>query len=327
MAEADALHQRALGAQGGERRRLHELALDTARTAQAVAKAAATETERRRLRTRDEEEAGFLPAERPTTRFRDVIGLDDAKRAIDLALIRPLRHPEEARRLGVRIGGGLLLYGPPGTGKTLLARAVAGEVDAPFYPIKASDIMSQWVGQAERNLARLFGSARSSPRAVIFMDELDALAPARGRNRSTVMARVVPQLLAEMDGFESPPSGLVFIGATNRPEDIDAAVLRPGRLDQAIEVAPPDAHAREELFRLHLRERDTDENLCFADLAARTEGLTGADIAAICRHAAKRAFEAATDHGDPRRGIQERDLVTEIDSLRPGGRMRAAFIA
>jgi len=264
-----------------------------------------------------DETTTFVPEQRPKVRFSDVAGLEDVKREIDLALIRPLKYPQVAQELGVSPGGGLLLYGPPGTGKTLIARAVAGEVDAPFFAIKPDQIMSQWVGKAEQNIAALFRQARSHPLAVIFMDEVDALVPRRSRTNSSVMARVVPQILAEMQGFEEHSSPLLFIGATNQPQALDEAMTRPGRLDTSIYVGLPDQQAREELFRLHLRKRSCSPDIGFDQLAEMTDGYSGADIAGICHHAAKRVFEEVTSAGKGPRAIETHDLLYELANTSP----------
>ena len=186
----------------------------------------------------------WLVQDRPSVRFDDIAGLEEVKQQIRLKLLYPFQHPELAEQYGIHPGGGILLYGPPGTGKTMIARAVAGEIDAVFFAIKPSEIMSQWVGVAEQNLAKLFATADSYPVSVIFIDELESLAPKRRNSNSTVMQRVVPQLLAELDGFEKRHNALLMIGATNEPWAIDSAILRPGRLDRLVYVAPPDAAAR-----------------------------------------------------------------------------------
>jgi SpoVK/Ycf46/Vps4 family AAA+-type ATPase len=174
----------------------------------------------------------WLLMERPDLRLEDVAGLDQAKEQIRLRMIYPFAHPELAERYGIKRGGGILLYGPPGTGKTMLARAVAGEIDAAFFTVKPSEVMSKWVGEAEQNVARLFQAARGHPRTVIFIDEVESLMPKRRESGSTVMQRVVPQFLQEMEGLNRSQSGnqaLLFMGATNEPWSLDEAALRPGR--------------------------------------------------------------------------------------------------
>lgn len=274
---------------------------------------------KRELVTADgaDDDAEFPPSDRPDVRFDDVAGLAEVKREIDLALIRPLRFPEEARDLGIQPGGGLLLYGPPGNGKTLIARAIAGEVEAPFFSVKPSQIMSQWVGKAEQNIAALFEAARRHPRALIFIDEVEALVPKRAVNQSTVMARVVPQILAEMEGFDEHASALMFIGATNQPWSIDEAVMRPGRLDTKIYVGLPDAEARAEVFRLHLRGRRCADDVDVLELATMTEGRSGADIRKVCERAARNVFEQITRNGRQARLLTMADLVEEAQRTSP----------
>ncbi|MGC9097128.1 MAG: ATP-binding protein, partial [Infirmifilum sp.] len=174
---------------------------------------------------------------------------------------------------------GILLYGPPGTGKTLLAKAVATESEANFVSIKGPEIFSKWVGESERAIREIFRKARQAAPSVIFIDEIDALAPMRGlvSTDSGVTERVVSQLLTEMDGLERL-EGVVVIAATNRPDIIDPALLRPGRFDRLIYVPPPDEKARLEIFKVHTKRMPLAEDVDLAELAKRTEGYTGADI-------------------------------------------------
>ena len=192
----------------------------------------------------DKEGKSWIVSERPDISFDDVAGLEEVKEQIRLKLLYPFTHPELAEKYQIQAGGGILLYGPPGTGKTLIARAVAGEIEATFFAIKPSEVMSKWVGEAEQNVALLFAEAAAYPVSVIFLDEMEALAPKRRSSHSTVMKRVVPQLLAEMQGFHERKNALLFIGATNEPWEIDVAVMRPGRLDRLIYVPPPDSTDR-----------------------------------------------------------------------------------
>ncbi|MCU0484845.1 MAG: ATP-binding protein [Anaerolineales bacterium] len=245
----------------------------------------------------DEQAKTWLVSERPDIRFEDIAGLEEVKEQIRLKLLYPFTHPELAAQYGIHAGGGLLLYGPPGTGKTMIARAVAGEIESAFFAIKPSEVMSQWVGVAEQNVARLFAEASAYPISVIFIDEMEALAPRRRANQSTVMARVVPQILAELDGFEKRANPLLLIGATNEPWALDAAVVRPGRLDRLIYIPPPDAAARRRILELNLRQAPLSAEVALDMLAAQTERFSGADMAALAQRARERAFRDAIATG------------------------------
>jgi len=248
----------------------------------------------------DEQAASWLVSEPPDVTFSDVAGLEDVKEQIRLKLLYPFTHPELAKQYGIQPGGGILLYGPPGTGKTLIARAVAGEIKAAFFAIKPSEIMSQWVGVAEQNIARLFTEAKKYPVSVIFIDEMEALAPRRRTSISTVMQRVVPQLLAELDGFEKRETALLFIGATNEPWAIDSAVLRPGRLDRLIYVPPPDLPARQRILELNLRGISLAEDTSLQEIASRADGFSGADMSALAHRTRERVFFEAIQQGNAR---------------------------
>lgn len=233
----------------------------------------------------------WLLAERPKERLADVAGLDDAKQQVHLKLIYPFTHPAAAERFGVAAGGGVLLFGPPGTGKTFFARAVAGELDAAFFAARGSSIMSQWVGKAEQNVAALFDTARSHPKAVIFLDEIEALLGVRGATSSSVTPRVVAEFLDQMQGVgHSSKGALLVLGATNLPWAVDPAALRPGRFDSLIYVGLPNEAARLRLFELNLANRPLDPTLDVDELVRRTDGFSGADMADLCLRAAQRAF-------------------------------------
>src|SRR5688572_15145484 len=176
-------------------------------------------------------------SEKPKIRFDDIAGLEDVKEQIRLKMILPFTHPEKAKKYRVKTGGGILLYGPPGTGKTMIAKAVAGELDAAFFAIAPSEILNKWVGESEKNIRKLFDAARRVSRAVIFIDEVEALTPPRRDGESGgVMQRVVPQILNELDGFDRKADHhLLVMGATNEPWNIDSPMLRPGRLDEKID--------------------------------------------------------------------------------------------
>ncbi len=262
------------------------------------------------------EKAEFLVAERPSVRFDDVAGLDAVKEQIRLRMIYPFTHPDKAQRFGIRTGGGILLYGPPGTGKTLIARAIAGELDAAFFSVKPSEIMSKWVGEAEQNVQKLFETARGYPRAVIFIDEVESLVPKRRSNDSTVMQRVVPQILMELEGFEQKKGTLLFIGATNEPWSLDPAVMRPGRFDEKVYVPLPDLAARTKMLELNLKGKPLAADLILGDLAGMLEGYSGADIRNICDKASAIPFVEAVKGGQDR-SIELRDFLTVIHEVKP----------
>ena len=246
----------------------------------------------------EEQKPPWLVERKPNVTFDDVAGLEEVKEQIRLKFILPFEHQDKAEYYGIGSGGGILLYGPPGTGKTLIAKATAGELDADFFVVKASDIMSKWVGKAEENVHKLFEAARARERAIIFIDEIEALLPRRGGGRSTVMKRVVPQFLAEMDGFMGRAPNVLFIGATNEPWAMDPAVLRPGRFDARIYVPLPDETTRRRILEIHLKNRPLADDVDLDALAARMEGYSGADVAAVCHRASQRAFMEAIAEND-----------------------------
>jgi transitional endoplasmic reticulum ATPase len=273
-----------------------------------------------------EGEKRFQQVERPRVRFSDVAGLEDVKEQVKLKMIYPFRHREKAARYGIRPGGGVLLYGPPGTGKTLVARAIAGELEAAFYTVKPSEIMSKWVGESEGNIAALFRSARENPLSIVFIDEIEALVPKRRDSQSTVMQRVVPQILAELEGFESAGKNpILFLGATNEPWALDPAVLRPGRFDERIYIGLPDLPARRAMLDMYLRGRPLAPDMDLDGLAQRLDGYSGADIRNICDKAAAEAFVSSIESGaEGAEGppldaaLFERVLAETRPSVKPG---------
>jgi transitional endoplasmic reticulum ATPase len=222
----------------------------------------------------------------PTIGWDDVGGLDSAAAKLKEGVELPLKHPDAFRRLGIRPAKGFLLYGPPGTGKTLLAKAAARESQANFIATKSSDLLSKWYGESEQQIARLFARARQVAPTVIFIDELDSLVPARGGGlgEPQVTERVVNTILAEMDGLEEL-QGVVLIGATNRPNLIDPALLRPGRLDELVYVGPPDVAGRRRILAIHTKHMPLAKDVDLERLAQRTENFTGADLEDLARRA------------------------------------------
>lgn len=223
----------------------------------------------------------------PNIHWSDVGGLDHVKAALKEMVEWPLKYPDIFERMGIDPPKGILLYGPPGCGKTLLAKAVATESEANFIGIKGPELLSKWYGESEKKIREVFAKARQVAPAVVFFDEIDALAPRRGlySGDSGATERVISQLLTELDGLVS--RGEVFvIAATNRPDLLDPALLRPGRFDKLIYVPPPDFRARMEIFRVHTRKMPLAEDVDLEYLAQATKGYSGADIAAVCREAA-----------------------------------------
>ena len=222
----------------------------------------------------------------PEVRWSDIGGLGDVKQELREVVEWPLKYPEAFVRMGIRPPKGVLLFGPPGTGKTLLAKAVATESGANFIAVRGPEILSKWVGESEKAIRKIFERARQAAPTVVFFDEIDSIAPARGARFDTsgVTDRIVNQMLAEMDGIQ-PLSNVVVIGATNRPDILDPALLRPGRFDRIIYVPPPDKETRKEIFKIHTRKVPLAEDVDFDKLAELTEGYTGADIEAVVREA------------------------------------------
>jgi len=253
----------------------------------------------------------WLVREKPHIRFDDVAGLDEVKENIRLKMVYPVAHPDLAEKYKIKVGGGILLYGPPGTGKTMLARATAGEIDAAFFAISPADILSKWVGEAEQNIKKVFEEARSEKRAVIFIDEIEALLPARQDEGSSVMQRVVPQILQEMEGFEKRASdALMFMGATNVPWQLDPAVLRPGRFDEKVYVPLPDLPARLKMLEMYLRNRPLEDGIDLEALAVRLDGYSGADIKYICDRAATIPFLRSVATG--KESVITRQILEEV---------------
>jgi len=223
--------------------------------------------------------------ESPDVSWEQIGGLEDAKQEIRESVEWPQRYPQLFTHMDAEPPGGILLWGPPGTGKTLLAKAVATGASANFISIKGPEFHSKWVGESERAVRETFRRAKQAAPCVVFFDEIDAIAPSRGgTNVSQVAERVVSQMLTELDGLEVMHN-VIVIAATNRPDIIDVALLRPGRFDRCVRIGLPDAEARGEIFLIHTKRKPLDDDVSIQELASMTEGYSGADIHAVCNEA------------------------------------------
>jgi transitional endoplasmic reticulum ATPase len=251
----------------------------------------------------------------PKVGWDDIAGVDEAEDRLREGVELPLKNPQAFDRLGIRPAKGFLLYGPPGTGKTLLAKAVAKEAEANFISIKSSDLLSKWYGESEQQISRMFARARQVAPCVIFIDEIDSLVPARGSsgNEPQVTARVVNTILAEMDGMEELNS-IVVIGATNRPNLVDPALLRPGRFDELVYVGPPDASGRERILQIHTRNMPLGKNVDLKAIAGKTERYTGADLEDVVRRAGLIAIRKG---GTEAKEVTDTDFAEALADSRP----------
>ncbi len=227
----------------------------------------------------------------PNVGWDDIGGVSDAIDKLKEGIELPLKNPDAFRRLGIRPAKGFLLYGPPGTGKTLLAKATAKEAEANFISMKSSDLLSKWYGESEQQIARLFARARAVAPCVVFIDEIDSLVPARGSGQGEpqVTGRVVNTILAEMDGLEELQS-VVVVGATNRPNLVDPALLRPGRFDELVYVGTPDKEGRKHILEIHTAGMPLAEDVDLPAIASKTERFTGADLEDVVRRAGLNAL-------------------------------------
>ncbi|MFP3194146.1 MAG: CDC48 family AAA ATPase [Caldivirga sp.] len=232
----------------------------------------------------------------PRVTWEDIGDLEEAKQKIRELVELPLKHPELFRHLGIEPPKGVLLIGPPGTGKTLLAKAVANEADAYFVSINGPEIVSKYYGESEARLREIFDEAKRNAPAIIFIDEIDSIAPKREEVTGEVEKRIVAQLLTLMDGLQERGQ-VVVIGATNRPDAVDPALRRPGRFDREIWINPPDTRGRYEILLVHTRNMPLEKDVDLRKLAEITYGYTGADIAALAREAAMKALRRALQQG------------------------------
>ena len=245
--------------------------------------------------------------------FSDVVGLEDVKARIFDMVIYPKQYQELYARFQKKKGGGILLYGPPGNGKTMIAKAIAHETDSTFFPISFADLGSKWFGETEGKIKRLFEEARKETSAVIFFDEIDAIASKR--TESSTMDRVVAELLTQIDGIHRSEGNLTILAATNRPDVLDPAILRPGRFDEKICVPLPDTSARIAMFNSRLHAIPTDQ-LDYARLAEQCDGFSGAEIELVCEKAKQRVIRSIILGSPQDTGITEQDISEAIAQVR-----------
>ena len=261
-----------------------------------------------------EGESFALPkGEIPSVSFDDVAGLKSVKERIYDMIIYPRQYRELYKRFNKRLGGGILLYGPPGNGKTMIAKAISKETGSTFFPIKFSDIGSKWFGETEERIKALFDEARKAESAVIFFDEIDAIASQRGD--SEVSGRMVAELLAQLDGINKSQGNITVLAATNRPEILDPAIVRPGRFDERIYIPQPDLEARESMLRSRLSVIPC-EALPYTLLAQSCEGMSGAEINLACEKA-KQSVIRRIIHGAPDSTlVSAQDILDAIKSVK-----------
>ena len=251
--------------------------------------------------------------ESPNVKWTDIGGMQEVKQELIEAIDWPLKHPDAFTRLGVRPPRGILIYGAPGTGKTLLAKAVATESQSNFILVKGPELLSKWVGESEKAVREVFKKARQVAPTIIFFDEIDSLAPRRNVSSDTkVSERVVNQLLTEMDGLHEL-HGVVVIAATNRPDMLDTALLRPGRFDRIIMTPAPDKETRKAIFDIHTAKMPLAKNVNVSDLAEKTEGYAGADIESVCREAAMLALRVDMEAKE----VGKKQFEESLEKVRP----------
>ncbi|MFX1306281.1 MAG: CDC48 family AAA ATPase [Promethearchaeota archaeon] len=266
--------------------------------------------------------------------YEDIGGLEETIQKIREIIELPIRHPELFERIGIDPPKGILLYGPPGTGKTLIAKAVASETDAHFITISGPEIMSKFFGQSEENLRNIFQEAKENATSIIFLDELDSIAPKRDESKNQVESRVVAQLLSLMDGLKSRGETII-IGATNKVNNIDIALRRPGRFDREIEIKVPDTNGRYEILLIHTRGMPLDEDVNLRFIAEKTHGFVGADIKSLCKESAMLAIREILPEIDLDKPIPEEALnrlkikmkhfIESLNSIEPSA-LREVFI-
>jgi len=250
----------------------------------------------------------------PQVSWGDIGGLDDTKDRLREMVEWPQKHPERFEKMGINAPKGILMYGLPGTGKTLLAKAVANESNSNFISIKGPEVFSKYVGESEEAVREIFKKARQVAPCILFIDEIDSIAPRRGGRSSDsgVGDRVVNQLLTELDGIESL-EGVTVIAATNRPDMIDPAIMRPGRIDRTMEVEIPELEARKNIFEVHTEDMPVSDDVDMGELAEKTEDHVGSDIESICREAGMIALRGNPESEE----VKMKDFEEAVKEVEP----------
>ncbi|NOX16269.1 MAG: ATP-dependent zinc metalloprotease FtsH [Epsilonproteobacteria bacterium] len=252
----------------------------------------------------------LVNSEKPDVKFEDVAGVQEAKEEVK-EIVDFLKHPDRYMNLGAKIPKGVLLVGPPGTGKTLLAKAVAGEADVPFFSVSGSSFIEMFVGVGASRVRDLFENAKKEAPAIVFIDEIDAIGKSRAANGqmggNDEREQTLNQLLAEMDGFNSDKSPVIVLAATNRPEVLDAALLRPGRFDRQVLVDKPDFQGRIDILKVHITDIKLSKDIDLKEVARLTAGLAGADLANIINEAALLAGRISKEH------VEQKDMVEAVE--------------
>jgi transitional endoplasmic reticulum ATPase len=254
--------------------------------------------------------------EKPSITFADIGGLDELKEKVRLRVLYPLKRPDLYKAFGKKVGGGLLLYGPPGCGKTFLARATAGEAGIHFVAVGIEEVLDMWLGQSEKKLHELFKTARAKAPAILFFDEVDSLGGRRSGLRHESYRTLVTQFLSELDGAGGQSEGVLVIGATNAPWDVDPAFRRPGRFGEVLFVPPPDLRARVEILKLKLAGKPVAADIDVAEVARATELFSGADLDHVVQSAIETAL-AESLRGGAVRSITTADLRAALQRIKP----------
>lgn len=265
--------------------------------------------------TETEEEIDNRFLQKPNINFSDVGGMEAVKKEIELKIIKPILHPELYKAYGKKIGGGILLYGPPGCGKTFIAKATAGQVNAKFISVSLNDILDMWIGNSEKNLHEIFELARHNTPCVLFIDEIDALGASRSDMKQSSGRHLINQFLQELDGIDSTNEGVLIIGATNTPWNLDPAFRRPGRFDRIVFVPPPDETTRESILKLKLNNKPTG-TIDLQTISKKAENYSGADIDAIIDIAIELKLESSFSDGIPK-PLETNDLLSALKKHKP----------